>query len=76
MLQFNFCVSRFQTVANEEIFNYALHILQYLIATAEYSLVYRSMNDTPIVAFVDASFADAKEANYESTGGHLIFFKW
>ena len=66
-------LSRFVNVGSREIFDYAIDILKYLVSTDDYSLVYRSNDPRPIVTFVDASFADAIDDKYQSTGGYLVF---
>lgn len=66
-------ISRFQSEGTQQIFKYALRILRYLYSTRDYSLIYRSMASEPVIAYVDASFADAKDCKFQSTGGYLIF---
>ena len=66
-------VSRVLNYANEQIYCHALRILSYLQATKDYVLVFRSSDKRSVYAFVDASFADSREDQYQSTGGYLIF---
>lgn len=66
-------LSRFQTEARADIFNYAKRILRFLIGTLDYGLEYKSKGRKALTCFVDASFASAKDAAYESTTGFVIF---
>jgi len=66
-------VSRFMNEGTPQIFHYALRILKYLFSTADYSIVFRAASESSVVAYVDASFADARDSACQSTGGYLIF---
>ena len=66
-------LSRFQDRATGEVFKYAKRILRYLKTTKNHGLVYESKGDRPVMAYVDAAFADSKDDQFQSTGGHLVF---
>lgn len=66
-------VSRFLNEGTSKIFHYAMRILRYLYCTSEYSLLFEATLEESVVAYVDASFADARDSACQSTGGYLIF---
>ena len=66
-------ISRFQSESTPQILIYGKRILRYLKGTINMRLIFDSKGQRAVTAFVDVSFASAKEDQLQSTTGFLIY---